>query len=167
MSWTAQGCRSRQAKACVTRALAQKRRNSSDRLAVVDNRHIQLTLKGGGVTYSEKVSTKKEMVPSDLSNNSTSFRHARLKLCNPAMRAPCSLAPRVVLSPGSVQRSEARQVASLQIGTYSSERPFAPLKRLPASEPPFQRQSSWPIPSDYRSVFPELVRSNRSSTLSS
>jgi hypothetical protein len=44
-----------------------------------------------------------------------------------------------------------------------SERPFALLKRLPASGPPFQSQSSWPIPSAHRPDFTEPARSLRSS----
>lgn len=53
---------------------------------------------------------------------------------------------------------------SLRIGTCSSGRPFALLKRLSASGPPFQRQSSWPIPSAQRPAFARLVRSTRSFT---
>ena len=57
-------------------------------------------------------------------------------------------------------------VDSLRFGTCASERPFALLKRLPASGPPFQGQSSWPIPSAQRPDLTVLVRSLRSSTLS-
>jgi hypothetical protein len=55
---------------------------------------------------------------------------------------------------------------SLQFGTRSSERPFALFKRLPATGPPFQGQSSWPLPSAQRLDFAGPVRSLRSSTLS-
>jgi hypothetical protein len=103
------------------------------------------------------------MVPSDLSNNSASFRHARLKLCNPGVRPLCLFAPLAGLSPDSDQRSKARQVVTLQIGTCSSERPFALKKRLPASGPPFNGQCSWPIPSARYQVFSEPVRSYCSS----
>jgi len=65
---------------------------------------------------------------------------------------------------GSMLR--ATPVNSLQIGTRASERPFTLLKRLPASGPPFQGQSSWPIPSAQRSSFAGPVRSLRSSALS-
>jgi hypothetical protein len=91
---------------------------------------------------------------------------ARLKLCNPGVRSHCPFAPRAGFSPDSDQRSKARQVDSLQIGTCSSKRPFALLKRLPATGPPFQSQCSWPISSARHQVFPGLVRSDRSSTLS-
>jgi len=57
----------------------------------------------------------------------------------------------------------ATPVHSLQIGACSSERPFALLKRLPASGPPFQSQSSWPIPSAHRPDLTEPARSLRSS----
>ena len=108
--------------------------------------------------------TKKEMVPSDLSNNSASFRHARSKLCNLGDRAPLPLcSPRRTFARlGSTLQSA--PVVSRQIGTCSSERPFALLKRLPASGPPFQSQCSWPIPSVRHPVFPEPVRPDRSST---
>jgi hypothetical protein len=100
-----------------------------------------------------------------LCNNPTSSRHARLKLRNPGERARWSLCSplRNFFRLGSVLR--AAPVDSLQIGTRSSERPFALLKRLPASGPPFQGQSSWPIPSAQRFDFAGPVRSLRSSTL--
>jgi hypothetical protein len=56
-------------------------------------------------------------------------------------------------------------VDAFLFGTCSSERPFTLLERLPASGPPFQGQSSWPIPSALHSVFAGLVRLLRSSTL--
>jgi len=68
------------------------------------------------------------MVPSDLSNNSASFRHARLKLCNPGDCAPWSLCSplRNFFRLGSMLR--AAPVYSLQIGTRASERAFRSLE---------------------------------------
>jgi len=73
-------------------------------------------------------------------------------------------APRHRISSASDQRSRTAPVGSLQIGTRTSERPFALLKRLPASGPPFQGQCSWPIPSAQCSDFAGPVRPLRSST---
>ena len=78
---------------------------------------------------------------------------------------PCT--PRYGISPATDHCPRTAPVGLLQIGTRSSERPFALLKRLPASGPPFQGRSSWPIPSVQSSNFPEPVRLFRSSTLSS
>ena len=76
-----------------------------------------------------KEGLKKEMVPSDLSNNSASFRHARSKLRNPGgtcVFGPC--APRDGISSASDQCSRTAPVDSLQIGTRSSERAFRSLE---------------------------------------
>jgi len=97
-------------------------------------------------------------------NNSASFRHARSKLRNPG--DACALAFRSPLR-NFVRFGSTLQTApvmSHRFGTRSSERPFALLKRLPATGPPFQGQSSWPIPSAQRSNLAGPVRSLRSST---
>ena len=52
---------------------------------------------------------KKKKVPSDLSNNSASFRHARLKLRSLGDRSYCPFAPRPGFCSSSDQRSTARQ----------------------------------------------------------
>jgi len=52
-----------------------------------------------------------------------------------------------------------RACRSLQIGTCSSEQPFALLRGLPASGPPSQGRCSWPIPSAQNSDLTEPVRS--------
>jgi len=75
---------------------------------------------------------------------------------------PC--APRCEISSASDQCSGPRQSTHSRSEPAPRNAPFALLKRLPATGPPFQGQSSWPIPSAQRSVLTGLARSLRSST---
>ena len=75
---------------------------------------------------------------------------------------PC--APRYGISSASDQCSRPRQSIHSRSEPAPRNAPFALLKRLPASGPPFQGQSSWPIPSAQRSDSTGPVRSLHSST---
>ena len=116
-------------------------------------------------TGQRKEDTKKKMVPSDLSNNSTSFRHARLKLCNPGARSHCPFAPRPGISSATDQHSKARQSAHTESEPAPRNDLSLSLKDCPLPD----HLSKVNVPGlSLRirlKVFPEPVRSNCSSTL--